>query len=114
MERVRENCILAIQSVSVEEAVEIDLVPYSEPRTLSQNAFYWKGMIEPLADAFGYEKYQMHEVLLAHYSGTEQIGDLVLPKCRSSTMTKAEMREYLDWIPRFAGEHGVVLGASQT
>lgn len=90
--------------------IQITICDYDPPRTLDQNDFYWAAAVSPLAEYLGYTRPEMHEVLLAEFFGTKEIGKLVIPRRRSKELTKTEMREYLDWVPRFAAEQGVVLG----
>ena len=112
MERVKERAIEIITELELEpdKAVQITIMDKDEPRTLAQNAYYFTAMVQPLADWAGYTKEEMHEVLLGECFGTKKVGGLIVPKKRTSQLKKKEMMEYLDWVPRFAAEQGVVIG----
>jgi len=108
-EAVRDRCIEFIQSLNGDTKVDITITKHDDPKTLQQNAYYWAAYVKPLSDHFGYTKQEMHEVLLAECFGQHKVGELILPNKRTGPMKKKEMMEYLDWLPRFAAEHGVVL-----
>jgi len=112
VESVRKRACEAINALDLETCgpVAITLEKHNPPRTLAQNAYYWTAMVQPLADYCGYTKDEMHEILLAECFGSAEVGSLTLPNKRSSKLTKAEMQEYLEFVPRFAAEQGVVIG----
>ena len=107
------DCISELTEKTLEKPVEITISEHDPNRTLAQNAYYWTAMVTPLAEWSGHTKEEMHEVLLGEFFGTVAVGDLIIPKQRSSTLKKKPMREYLDWIPRFAAENGVVIGVPE-
>lgn len=104
-ESQRESALAAIQGIDLgaKGVLEVVLRPHQRPRTLDQNAAYWRAVTE-LAEHCGYLKHEMHELLLAEHFGTKEVGRLVVPAKRSSELSVEEMRGYLDWLPPFAAQ----------
>jgi len=123
VEDVRARCIDLIREMDVSKPVEITLCGADKKRTLAQNAFYWAGMVAPICEYTGLTKENQHQELLGKFFGwdtftvwSEELGEditVYTPKKRSSKLKKKEMMEYLDWLPRFAAEMGVVISVSE-
>lgn len=84
-------------------------------RSLGQNAYLWSVAYPVLAEALGYDAHEvddLHYALVAKWSGEHfdrRLGAMV-PNKRSSTLTTAEMSEYIEWLVRFgATTCGVVV-----
>lgn len=54
--------------------VELVIKKFKEykERSLDQNAYYWGGIVTPLAEELGYTTDEMHEVLKMHFLGTKR------------------------------------------
>lgn len=73
-------------------------------RSISQNKYYWKCIIDPLAEHTGYSRDEMHEILRAKFLPEEKtIGGETIHFSRSTTtLNTAEMENYLSEIREWA------------
>lgn len=111
-----------LSTLAVGEEFVVTLKEFEDKRTNRQNRALWgvvyDSLLAGLADAVGYDKHdksgkeQLHQGLLCLYGGTviEPVTKREVPKVRSSTMTKQEFSDYVEWIARWAAsEHGVIV-----
>lgn len=95
---------------------EFYLKPRKRTRSLDQNAYYWKAVVEPftlwLREAYGdsqIDKEQAHEMLKVKILGLQEKeidGETIGLIPRSKTMTVEEFSEYIEkcaaWLAEFA------------
>lgn len=90
--------------------VEIVVRRFRGQRSLDANAFYWGAVVTTMADEFGYDKQEMHDVLAMRFL---RIADCPItqsprrkhtPECDTK-----EFAEYVDACIRLAAEHGVYI-----
>lgn len=81
---------------------KVKVEPVFKKRDNVANRYYWKGIVEPLADFLGYLiKLRMHEILLVLFSLVEvkYEGDIVIYVVRStSAMSSVEFEDYMEKI----------------
>jgi hypothetical protein len=92
-------------------------------RSLDQNALYWAGYVEPLAEHTGYTVLEMHEYLKQRFLPKKHLfiqdadGQIVdeadLPQPTTTTLNKIEFGDYLREIEAFALGLGVVVGTNR-
>lgn len=93
-------------------------------RSLDQNALYWVGYVNPLADYTGYTPNEMHAYLKKRFLPKQRIeivdkrsGVVVdeqdLEQLTTTTLNKIEFGEYLDEIKAFAIGLGVTVGSNR-
>jgi hypothetical protein len=89
----------------------------AERRTLSQNALLWAiygEILDKGGEAVrGFDKDDLHEFFLISHYGSEVkalFGKKRLrPVTRSSTLSKMQFAEHIEFILHFMAEHGVVI-----
>lgn len=106
-------------SLALGEVCDLTIAEHVEKRSNAQNRMMWSTvydqLIEGLAREIGYEKNekdQLHEACCALYGGTviDKVTGQAVRKFRTSTATKQEFTEYVEWLARWAAqEHGVVI-----
>lgn len=85
------------------QRVEVIVRKERKNRSLNQNAYYWAVIIQTLADEFGYDPEEMHEILLAEKSREYGDNPLAPPRIkRSSSMSTVEAEEYYGRVRRWA------------
>lgn len=71
-----------------------DVKPRKRKRSVEHNAYYWSGIVTPLADFVGMSKDEAHNEILAEYHGYDLVefrGTVIKrPKGRSSTLTSED------------------------
>jgi hypothetical protein len=93
-------------------------------RSVDQNALYWAGYVNPLADYTGYTPLEMHAYLKKRFLPKQRIeivdkrsGVVVdeqdLEQLTTTTLNKIEFGEYLDEIKAFALDLGVIVGSNR-
>lgn len=93
-------------------------------RSLDQNALYWVGYVNPLAEYTGYTPLEMHAYLKGRFLPKQRIeivdkrtGVVVdeqeLESLTTTKLDKIEFGEYLDNIKALAISLGVVVGSRQ-
>lgn len=93
-------------------------------RSLDQNALYWAGYVNPLAEYTGYTPLEMHAYLKKRFLPKQRIeivdkrsGVVVdeqdLESLTTTTLNKIEFGEYLDEIKAFAISLDVVVGSNR-
>lgn len=81
-------------------------------RSLHQNAWYWAGVIQPIADYTGYTPEETHELLKARFlpkrlaiaDGNGVVVDEVVIGGSTTKLNKIQFGEYVEEIRRWAGE----------
>ena len=92
--------------------VEVTVRRYREQRSNEANRFYWGCVVPLLAEEFGYEKLEMHEVLAMHFLRIEDCPITGAPRRKRTPDTDtAEFAAYTDSCIRLAAEHGIVVPA---
>ena len=85
------------------QRVEVVFRKERSQRSLNQNSYYWGVIVQMLAEEFGYDPEEMHEVLLAEKSREYGENPLAPPKIkRSSSMSTVEAEEYFERVRRWA------------
>lgn len=93
-------------------------------RSLDQNALYWSGYVNPLAEYTGYTPFEMHAYLKKRFLPKQRIeivdrrsGVVIdeqdLDQLTTTTLNKIEFGEYLDEIKAFALGLGVIVGSNR-
>lgn len=97
-------------------------------RSLEQNALYFAGYVNPLADHTGYSVQEMHAYLKARFLPAQKrrtktlllqnrqgevIDEHVIDLSTTTTLNKVEFSDYLSAIEVFAAELGVEVGSNR-
>lgn len=106
-----------ISSLSPGYAWTIEVKRAQKRRSTDQNALLWKlyqNILDATAlDLSGWTKDDLHEYLCGTHWGWERLEGFGMkrlrPIKRSSKLTTSEFSEYLEFVYRFAAEHGVYL-----
>jgi hypothetical protein len=79
-------------------------------RSTQANRYYWGVVVPLLAEEWGYEKQEMHEVLAMHFLRIEDCPVTGAPRRKRTPDTDtAEFAAYTDSCIRLAAEHGIVV-----
>lgn len=106
-----------ISALSPQSAWVIELKKFRRRRSTDQNALVWKLYDRILhacgEDLRGWGKEDLHCYLLGEFSGWEVLEGFgrkrMVPIQRSSKMSTVEFSAYLEFVYRFAAEHGIYI-----
>lgn len=100
-----------IGSVPLRPLYEVVVREHHEKRSLDANAYYWDQVVTPLAEHCGNTPEEMHEILLGKVFGYNNIvfagGIYMIPRKRSSSMTRKEFHQYIEHCRVIAAQEGV-------
>ena len=86
--------------------ISVDIKRYRKPRTLNQNAYYWK-CLEIAGESLGYNREELHDSFRAMFL-TDRSKEI--PLIRSSRLlTTSEFTIYLDKVLRKLAELSIVV-----
>jgi len=92
--------------------VEVVVRRLRSQRSSQANRFYWGVVIALMAEEFGYDKQEMHEVLAMRFLRIEDCPITGSPRRkRTPDCDTKEFAEYVDACIRLATEHGVYIPA---
>ncbi len=90
------------------QRVEVVVRPHRKKRSQRANRYYWGVVIPLLAEEFGYDRQDMHEVMAMHLLRIEDCPVTGVPRRkRTPNCDSKEFAEYVDACIRIAAEHGV-------
>lgn len=90
--------------------VEVVVRRVRSQRSLQANAYYWAVIIALMAEEFGYDKQEMHEVLAMRFLRIEDCPVTGSPRRkRTPDCDSKAFGEYVDACIRLATEHGVYI-----
>lgn len=106
-----------ISALSPQCAWVIELKKFQRRRSTNQNALLWKIYCKILEscgeDLRGWTKDDLHEFMLGTHFGWERLAGFGMtrlhPIKRSSKLSTAEFSELLQFVYRFAAEHGIYI-----
>ena len=110
-EALRDRAHRFIDSLCLERPMVMEVFPLPNRRSLNQNALYWR-WIDVLGGELGYDKEDMHEVLMRKLLTPNIVVDLdgvEHEKYSTKRLTKEQMTEYMDGVTRVAAEMGISL-----
>ncbi len=105
------------------KTLAVTVEEWKKPRTNQQNAFLWgvayPAILEGGGEALrGWTRDDLHEYFLGECFGWEVLEGFgrkrMRPVMRSSTMTKQQFSEYLDWLGAKCADMGIVIPEPQT
>lgn len=73
----------------------------AKPRSLSQNRYYFGGVLEMISEATGYEKEEVHEIMKVMFIKRNIRFGLEVP-CSTTDLTTIEFNEYIEKIRAWA------------
>jgi hypothetical protein len=89
--------------------VELTIRKFRKKRTVPQNSFYWKAIVEVLAEHFGYERAEdMHYELRRLYLSTPINEQFARVKSTTELSTE-EFSQYMERCMQLAAENGVYI-----
>lgn len=91
--------------------VRITIEPWSDSRSLKQNAYYWSVVLELLSEETGFTPVEVHEALKAKFlpSRTAPWKDLPIPSRSTTDLTTKEFEEYMAQVRTWAAQLGVLI-----
>jgi len=90
--------------------VEVVVRKPKSQRSLRANRYYFGVVVAMLAEEFGYEKDEMHDVLAMKFLRTEDCPITGAPRRKHTPeCDTSEFAEYVDACIRLGAEHGVVI-----
>lgn len=90
--------------------VQVVIKQLRHQRTLRANRFYFGVIVSLMAEEFGYEKQEMHEVLAMRFLRIEDCPITGSPRRKPTPECETkEFAEYTDACIRLAAEHGIVV-----
>ena len=107
----REDVISYINNLNPEKRYEIDITPYRERRSVSQNSLYWLylGCIE---EETGNDRYDLHDFFKRKYLRVGEsvlCGEEVVKTISTSKLDTKQFTEYLRKIASFSAQEGIIL-----
>jgi len=96
----------------VGKKVYLIVKPVNKIRTLNQNAYYWGGVLAPIADHTGYSPEDLHELFKEMFIGRQEVtwrGVKRKIPTTTTTKTTTEFSDYVNKIIVEAGEMGIVI-----
>lgn len=94
--------------------VDVIVRTHRERRSNEANRYYWGVVVALLAEEFGYEKEECHEVLAMHFLRIEDCPITGAPRRkRTPDCDTKEFSDYVDACIRLAAEHGVEIPPAQ-
>ncbi len=119
---VLANVIRFLSSLPVGKSWAIEVKQYAKTRSTEQNAYHWGVCVRTLAKAMGHDDQDVHEYLCGTHFGWKRVElmggrSAEVPNRTTTTgydgkhsvLTKAEFAEYVEFVKRFAAEHGVFI-----
>lgn len=107
----REDVISYISNLNPEKRYEIDITPYRERRSVSQNSLYWLylGCIE---EETGNDRYDLHDFFKRKFLRVGEsvlCGEEVVKTISTSKLDTKQFAEYLRKIASFSAQEGIIL-----
>ena len=83
--------------------LELEMVfkKQTTPRSLEQNSYYWKCIVNEIAKEIGDDTESVHDALKRKFLGTEKRAGLVFTRS-TTTLTKIEFVEYIENVEKWA------------
>ncbi len=92
------------------KGVEITVRRVRSQRSLQANRYYFGVVVALLAEEFGYDKQEMHEVLAMNFLRIEDCPITGVPRRKHTpACDTVEFAEYVDACIRLGAEHGVII-----
>ena len=122
-EQVATAVLRMLQHLPSNKPLAITVELWKKPRTNQQNAYLWgvayPAILEGGGEALkGWLRDDIHEYMTGEYGGWEVLEGFgrkrMRPVMRSSTMTKQQFSEYLDWLGAKCADMGIVIPEPQT
>ena len=88
------------------------IIQQSTEKTKDSVAFYWAGVVRPIANHTGHEEDDIHEYLLGMFAPKELMikGDLeIIKPIRTSKMGFAQFYQYVEKCVAFANSLGIIV-----
>ncbi len=103
----RENLISKLRELDPTKLWEVIVRKPKSVRSLDQNELYWE-MITQMADYFGYEKSEMHSLMVYKFlTEFKEVFNNKVPVIKSTTaLTTSEFNDYLEKIKSWSFDYG--------
>lgn len=96
------------------KSVEVTVRRFRSKRSNEANRYYWGVVVPLLAEEFGYEKEEMHEVLAMHFLRIDNCPVTGAPRRqRTPDCDTSQFALYVDACIRLGAEHGVYVPQPQ-
>ena len=111
------------QHLPTDKPFAVTVEVWKKPRTNQQNAYLWgvayPAILEGGGEALkGWSRDDIHEYMTGEFGGWQVLEGFgrkrMLPVMRSSTMTKQQFSDYLDWLSAKCADMGIVIPEPQT
>jgi hypothetical protein len=111
------------QHLPTDKPFAVTVEVWKKPRTNQQNAYLWgvayPAILEGGGEALrGWTRDDLHEYFLGEFGSWEVLEGFgrkrMRPVMRSSTMTKQQFSDYLDWLGAKCADMGIVIPEPQT
>ena len=115
---VVERFAKVLCALDADKAWDVKVAKKKRKRSEQQNRYLWGVCYAELCKALpGWDADDVHEYMLGEWSGWETLEGLgrkrLRPLRRSSTLSKQEFADFVDFIQRRAAEHGVYIPDAQ-
>lgn len=103
----RENLISKLRELDPTKLWEVIVRKPKSVRSLDQNELYWE-MITQMGDYFGYEKSEMHSLMVYKFlTEFKKVFNDQVPVIRSTTsLSTSEFNDYMEKIKSWAFDYG--------
>ena len=107
-----------LQHLPSNKPLSVTVELWKKPRTNQQNAYLWgvayPAILEGGGEALkGWSRDDIHEYMVGEYGGWEVLEGFgrkrMRPVMRSSTMTKQQFSDYLDWLGAKCANMGITI-----
>jgi len=122
-EDIAHAVVRMTEQLPTDKAWAVTVEEWKKPRTNQQNAYLWGVVYPTVLEAGGemlrgWTRDDLHEYFLGECFGWEVLEGFgrkrMRPVMRSSTMTKQQFSDYLDWLGAKCADMGIVIPEPQT
>ena len=122
-DQIAHAVVRMAQQLPTDKPFAVTVEVWKKPRTNQQNAYLWgvayPAILEGGGEALkGWSRDDSHEYMTGEFGGWQVLEGFgrkrMRPVMRSSTMTKQQFSDYLDWLSAKCADMGIVIPEPQT